>query len=63
MAVRLHERAFEHAKQLIAAGKVVLDERHAWSEHQPSTEQENAFIREHGYGEYAKWHLGIGRRG
>ncbi len=30
-----------------------------WSEHQPSTRQENEFIAEHGIGEYRKWHLGI----
>jgi hypothetical protein len=59
MAVQLNKRAYEHAKELVADGRVVLDERDAWSEHQPSTEQENAFIRRHGFGEYGKWHLGI----
>ncbi|SRR5258708_26536994 len=57
MAAALNERAFEHAKKLIAEGKFVLDERDLWSEHQPTTEQENRFIAEHGFGEYGKWYL------
>lgn len=58
MAIKLNKTAFNHAKQLIEEGKVVTDERDAWSEHQPSTRQENEFIRSHGYQEYGKWHLG-----
>jgi hypothetical protein len=59
MAVKLNDRAFEFAKNLVEQGKFVFDERDMWSEHQPSTQDENEFIREHGFGEYAKWHLGI----
>jgi hypothetical protein len=59
MAVRLNETALEHARSLIAQGKVVLDDRDAWSEHQPSAERENEFIRSHGFREYARWHLGV----
>ena len=59
MAVKLHRRGFEQAKGLINEGRVVVDERDAWSEHQPSAEQENEFIRLHGIGEYGAWHLGI----
>ena len=59
MAVKLSRYAFEHAKQLIGAGKFVFDERDAWSEHQPSSQQENDFIERHGFEEYGKWHLGI----
>jgi len=59
MAVKLHRRGFEQAKRLVSAGKVVLDERGDWSEHQPSAEQENEFIRLHGIAEYGAWHLGI----
>ena len=58
MAVKLNRRAFEFAKELVRDDKVVIDDRDAWSEHQPSTQQENEFIRQHGFGEYAKWHLG-----
>ncbi len=57
--VKLNERAFEYSRELTKKGQVVPDERGAWSEHQPSAEQENAFIRLHGFDEYAKWYLGI----
>jgi len=59
MTVKLNKSAFEFAKTLINQGRVVPDERDDWSEHQPSTKQENEFIERHGYADYAKWHLGI----
>jgi hypothetical protein len=59
MVVKLNKRAFDHAKKLINEGKVVFDERDAWSEHQPSTQKQNEFIKLHGYDKYAKWYLGI----
>jgi hypothetical protein len=59
MAVKVNQRAVDHAKSLIWTAKYVIDDRDAWSEHQPSAQQENEFIREHGYAEYARWHLGI----
>ena len=59
MAVKLNQQAFEHAKELIEQGKFVFDERDMWSEHQPSAQDENEFIKEHGFSEYAKWFLGI----
>ena len=59
MAVTLNAAAYNHAKGLIASGHFVYDDRDAWSEHQPTTQQENEFIRLHGFGEYAKWYLGI----
>lgn len=59
MAVKLNRRAYEHAKELIAEGEFVYDERDAWSEHRPSAQDENDFIERHGFAEYAKWYLGI----
>src|SRR5260370_18808980 len=59
MAVTLNRRAFEHAKELINEGKFVFDERNAWSEHRPSAQEENEFIRPHGFAEYGRWYLGI----
>jgi hypothetical protein len=59
MAVTLNKIGFAQAKQLVIAGYVVLDNRDAWSEHQPSTAEENEFIRQNGFSEYSKWHLGI----
>ena len=59
MAVTLSRRAYEHARELINDGRFVFDERDAWSEHRPSAQQENEFIRLHGFAEYGKWYLGI----
>jgi uncharacterized membrane protein (Fun14 family) len=58
-AIQLNQNAFDYAKELIKQGHVVADGRDAWRRHQPSTEEENDFIRLHGFNEYAKWHLGI----
>ncbi len=59
MAVKLYQPAFDQAKRLIKAGRFVHDDRDAWSEHQPSAEQENAYLEQHGFGEYARWYLGV----
>jgi hypothetical protein len=59
MSVKPSRKSYEHARKLIEDRKVVLDDRDDWSEHQPSAEQENSFIEEHGFGEYQKWYLGI----
>ena len=59
MAVTLNRRAFDHAKELINEGRIVLDERDAWSEHRPTAEQENEFIRLRGFAEYGRWYFGI----
>jgi hypothetical protein len=58
MAARLNRTAFAHARELIKAGKVERDVRDDWSEHAPSTDQENAFIDKHGFVSFAEWHLG-----
>jgi hypothetical protein len=59
MAVKLNEKAYDHAKHLIEQGKFVHDERDAWSEHQPSAEEENRFLEEQGFAEYGRWYLGV----
>jgi hypothetical protein len=59
MAVKLNERSFEYSKKAVTEGRFVADERDEWSEHQPSARQENQFLEEHGWDEYALWHLGI----
>jgi hypothetical protein len=59
MAVKLNRKSYEHAKRLVQDGRVVLDDRDAWSEHQPSAERENEYIERHGLGEYQKWYLGV----
>lgn len=59
MATKLNKSAFEHAKQLVKDGKYTADERDAWSEHQPSAADENAYLDKHGYEDYGKWYLGV----
>jgi hypothetical protein len=59
MSMQLNRTAYQHARQLIEEDKFVSDERDAWSEHQPSTQQENEFIDRYGFAEYGKWHLGV----
>ena len=51
MSVKLNRKAFEHGKGLVNEGKFVFDERDAWSEHQPSAQEENDFIERHGFEE------------
>ena len=57
--MKLNERAYDHAQQLIADGEVVLDTRDDWSEHQPTTREQNQYIEEHGIDEYGRWFLAI----
>ena len=59
MAVKLYSGGYEHAKKLVANRQAVADDRDAWSDHQPSTSEENEFIRAHGIAEYGRWHLGV----
>ncbi len=59
MAVELNERAYDFAKNLVRDGKYIIDGRDDWSEHQPSTKQQNEFIKQRGIDEYARWYLGI----
>jgi hypothetical protein len=56
---RLNENAFAYAQDLITQGHVVLDKKNEWGEHHPTAQQDNDFIRDHGFAEYSKWHLGI----
>ena len=57
--MKLSTRAYEHAQKLVADGKVVLDGRDDWSEHQPSAQDENRYIEEHGIQAYGRWYLGV----
>lgn len=58
MTVALNKVSFEFAKKLIKGGHRVIDNRDAWSEHQPSRTAQKEFIAEHGLREFGKWHLG-----
>jgi hypothetical protein len=61
-SIKLNENSFLFATQLIKQGHVIVDSKGAWGKHRPSADEENEFIRLHGFGEYAKWHLGIDDR-
>src|SRR5689334_23203753 len=61
-SIKLNEDAFAFAAQLINKGHVIADGKGAWSAHRPSANEENEFVRLHGFGEYAKWHLGVDER-
>jgi hypothetical protein len=54
---RLNRRAFEKAKSLIAARQYVLTSD--WGEVQPRAEDENRYLKNHSWDEYAEWHLGL----
>jgi hypothetical protein len=58
MTITLNKKALANAEKLIKAGEATHDQRDDWSEHAPSTADENDFIERNGYAEYAKWHLG-----
>ncbi len=60
--LKLNKDAFAFGLQLVKQGRFITDGKGAWSEHRPSTDDENEFIRVHGFSEYAKWHLAIDQR-
>ena len=49
--------AVTRARQLIEARQYVLDSD--WGDRQPSADDENAFLANHSWAEYANWHLGL----
>jgi hypothetical protein len=59
MPATLYKKGYTHAHELIEHGRVTRDKRDDWSEHKPSAEDENEFIRRHGLEEFGKWHLGV----
>jgi hypothetical protein len=61
-SIHLNEDALAFAAKLIKEGRFIADHKGAWSEHRPSADEENEFIRLHGFAAYAKWHLGIDKR-
>lgn len=59
MPIELNESAFKHAQRLIEHGDYVADDKDKWSEDQPSTDDQNMFLDEHGFEDYGNWFLGI----
>src|ERR1051326_9592627 len=59
MTTKLNKHALDFAQNLIREAKFVVDDKDDWSEHQPSTDEENTFLERYGMKEFSKWHLGI----
>jgi hypothetical protein len=55
MLMQVRKESVEFAKDLIRDGKV--DKESDWSEAQPSTEEENNYLDDHSWDEYANWFL------
>ena len=54
----LNQKAVDHAKQLIEEGKYEPGDKD-WSDHQPTSEDENQYLEDHSWDEYSKWFLSI----
>lgn len=54
MAVKLNNKAYQHALKLVKQGKYVVDNK--WNP--PSADKENRYIEQNGYEKYALWYLG-----
>ncbi len=53
----LNEAAVTHARQLIDKRQYVLDSD--WGEVAPVATDENDYLKDHSWEEYASWHLGL----
>ena len=53
----VNERGVARARQLIEARQYVL--RSEWTEVQPRTADENAYLGSHSWDDYSEWHLGL----
>jgi hypothetical protein len=53
----VNDEAVEFALGLIAERQYVLDSR--WGDVQPGAAEENAYLENHTWDEYACWHLGL----
>ena len=53
----VNDRAVEHALELIAKRRYVLDSN--WGESQPRAADENSYLESHSWEDYAAWHLGL----
>ena len=53
----VNKRGVAKARQLIDAHQYRVRSR--WSDVQPAAAEQNAFIKSHGWAEYASWHLAL----
>ncbi len=61
-SIRLNTAAFDFACELINQGRFLADKKGDWSSDHPTRAQENDFVRNHGFREYAKWYLAMDER-
>ena len=55
--MKLNKDSFDKAKSMIQSGKVVEDSD--WSDVQPSTDDENKFLKKNGWDQYSDWFLAL----
>ena len=53
----LNPAAVRHAEELIDKRQYILDSD--WGEAQPNAADQNAFLKNHSWDDYASWHLGL----
>jgi hypothetical protein len=53
----LNKKAVANIRKLIEARQYVLDSD--WGEVQPRADDENAYLKDHSWDQYAAWHLGL----
>jgi hypothetical protein len=58
-ALKMKDAGYQHAVQLIAQGKIALDQRGDWRLHRPTAAREGAFIDQHGAAEFGTWFLAV----
>jgi hypothetical protein len=54
---RMNKRGVAKARELIDAGQYRVRSR--WADAQPRAAEQNAFLKAHGWEEYASWHLAL----
>jgi len=53
----VNKAAVEYARKLIDGRRYVLDSD--WGEAQPKANEQNTYLKNHSWDEYAAWHLGL----
>jgi hypothetical protein len=56
-AYKVNRRAVANAKRLIDSGRYIVESD--WGEVQPRADDENRFLADHSWEEFAAWHLGL----
>ena len=54
---KVNDAGVKNAERLIREGKV--DSTSDWADAQPASDDENAFVEQHGYDAFGEWHLAV----